>query len=165
MQVVIIKVECLNRFRMIRRCKGTTKNAHMQEKWGIFAKKDRLIYLIRCLASTQARLKVDAKCRMMRCKPIFCKYYERTCIWAALGGSSYGGIGFVRGWMCGKPRQMSEGQWKQLFFWNKNTPSLMATKIFKNLENSFVFAPNEIQQAALEGAKQNEILRTTMRIN
>ena len=41
----------------------------------------------------------------------------------------------------------------------------MATKIFKNLENSFVFAPNEIQQAALEGAKQNEILRTTMRIN
>ena len=51
------------------------------------------------------------------------------------------------------------------FFWNKNTPSLMATKINKNLENSFVFAPNEMQQVAFEGAKQNEILRTTMRIN
>jgi hypothetical protein len=32
------------------------------------------------------------------------------------------------------------------------------TKIFKNLENSFVFAPNEMQQVAFEGAKQNECL-------
>ena len=34
----------------------------------------------------------------------------------------------------------------------------MPTKINKNLENSFVFAPNEMQQAAFEGAKQNECL-------
>ena len=33
----------------------------------------------------------------------------------------------------------------------------MATKINKNLENSFVFAPNEMQQAAFEGAKQKII--------
>jgi hypothetical protein len=32
------------------------------------------------------------------------------------------------------------------------------TKINKNLENSFVFAPNEMQQVAFEGAKQNECL-------
>ena len=35
----------------------------------------------------------------------------------------------------------------------------MATKINKNLENSFVFAPNEMQQVAFEGAKQNECLK------
>ena len=39
-----------------------------------------------------------------------------------------------------------------------------ATKIFKNQRSSFVFAPNEMQQAAFEGAKQNEMLRTRMRM-
>jgi hypothetical protein len=38
------------------------------------------------------------------------------------------------------------------------------TKIFKNQWVSFVFALNEMQQAAFEGAKQNEMLRTTMRM-
>jgi hypothetical protein len=39
-----------------------------------------------------------------------------------------------------------------------------ATKIVKNQRLYFAFALNEMQQAAFEGAKQNEILRTTMRM-
>ena len=41
----------------------------------------------------------------------------------------------------------------------------MPIKIVKNQRVYFVFALNEMQQAAFERAKQNEILRTTMRMN
>ena len=38
----------------------------------------------------------------------------------------------------------------------------MATKIFKNQWSYFVFAPNEMQQAAFEGAKQNEKVKDNL---
>ena len=51
--------------------KGTTKNAHTQEKWAICAKKDRLIYLIRYSSLIQARLRMSWWIAMTKCNRFF----------------------------------------------------------------------------------------------
>ena len=45
------------------------------------------------------------------------------------------------------------------YFLEQEYGTLCLQKYLRIKRNSFVFAPNEMQQAAFEGAKQNEILR------
>ena len=106
------------------RCKGTTKNAHTQEKRENISQNNRFIYLIPYSSFIQACLRMMWWIGMTRCNRFSEIFFERPGVWSAFCESSYGGIGFKSVaivWVI-KPRQMSEGSaflWYRQIFLSK----------------------------------------------
>ena len=87
----------VKRYPCTLRCKGTTKNAHTQEKWIFFYENNRFYLFIVILYSSR-KLACDDENKVIIIKRswFYKKKYERSGVWSAFCECSYEGIG-VRG--------------------------------------------------------------------